>query len=364
MPHSRSGDRAQPHDPGADRWPPNPAARDSGSLDLSVREPTAGRLIDRIGDPGSVPVVLDGGLATRLEARGHDLSSHLWSARMLLDGPEEVREAHRDFFAAGAEVATTASYQLSFEGLASAGLGPAETERLLRLSVAVARDAAVGFDDGPQRWVAGSVGPYGAARADGSEYRGDYGLSVADLRNWHRRRLQTLAEAGPDVLALETIPCLAEVEALLAEVDGSGMPCWLSLTNVADRTRLGEPVAEAFTMARDVREVVAVGVNCCATTGLADIVELAAQTSGKAAVAYPNSGEGWDPAARAWRGPGRFDPADAPAWVSAGARLIGGCCRVTPTQIHQIATLVGEASTPGAARSAADDPASWRCLGG
>jgi homocysteine S-methyltransferase len=340
MPNSRPSDRAHPHGPGAERWPPNPAAHGSGSPGSSARAPLAERVVDRIVDLGSTPVVLDGGLATRLEARGHDLSSHLWSARMLLDDPEEVREAHRDFFAAGAEVATTASYQVSFEGLATAGLGPAETERLLRLSVSVARDAAEGFDDRRQRWVAASVGPYGAARADGSEYRGDYGLSVADLRNWHRRRLQTLMEAGPDVLALETIPCLAEAEALLAEVDGSGMPCWLSLTNVADRTRLGEPVVEAFAMARDVPEVVAVGVNCCATTGLADIVQLAAQTSGKAAVTYPNSGEGWDPAARAWRGPGRFDPADAPAWVSAGARLVGGCCRVTPTQIHQVATLV------------------------
>src|SRR5215207_1083443 len=147
MPNWRLSDRAQPPDRGADGWPPQPAAQGSGSPGSSVREPLAAGLVDRIGDRRSTPVVLDGGLATRLEARGHDLSSHLWSARMLLDGPEVVREVHRDFFAAGAQVATTASYQLSFEGLASAGLGPAETERLLRLSVWVARDAAESFDD-------------------------------------------------------------------------------------------------------------------------------------------------------------------------------------------------------------------------
>ena len=114
-----------------------------------------------------------------------------------------------------------------------------------------------------QRWIAGSVGPYGAALADGSEYRGDYGVSVAELREWHRPRIALLAEAGADLLALETIPCLAEVEALLAEVAGTGVPCWLSLTCAGEQTRAGEPASEAFAMvARRRAEVVAVGVNC------------------------------------------------------------------------------------------------------
>ena len=173
------------------------------------------------------PVVLDGGLATQLEAQGADLSTALWSAQLLIDDPAAVVAAHRAFFAAGARIATTASYQ-------------APTELAAR-SVDLARQALAGFDDDQDRWVAGSVGPYGAALADGSEYRGDYGLSVAELRAWHRPRIAALAEAGPDLLALETIPCLAEVEALLAEVAGTGMPCWLSLTCTGERTRAGEP---------------------------------------------------------------------------------------------------------------------------
>ena len=191
------------------------------------------------------PVVLDGGVATHLEARGHDLSSHLWSARMVIDEPDEVIAAHRDFFVAGAQVATTASYQASFEGLARLGLDRATAVAVLtatvhladraRRELATASDAAApddaathhgagsaGTGDGP-RWVAASVGPYGAALADGSEYRGDYGLSVAELARWHRPRLEVLADAGADVLALETIPCLAEVEALLSLVDGAGV---------------------------------------------------------------------------------------------------------------------------------------------
>lgn len=282
------------------------------------------------------PIVLDGGLATRLEARGHDLSTDLWSARLLAENPDEVTAAHRDFFEAGAQVATTASYQVSYEGLAAVGIDAAGTARLLALSVELARRAADETPGADQRWVAASVGPYGASLADGSEYTGDYGLTVAQLRAWHRPRLAALIAAGPDVLALETVPCLAEVEALLAEVSGTAVPSWLSLTNQGPVTRRGESLGEAFALAREVPEIIAVGVNCCSAVGLESILADAVASSGKPAVAYPNSGEGWDGPRRTWTGEPAFDPAAAPGWVRAGAALVGGCCRVTPADIADV----------------------------
>ncbi len=166
--------------------------------------------------------MLDGGLATLLEAHGHDLSSELWSARLLAENPAAITAAHREYFEAGAQVAITSSYQASFQGFAQLGLDRGQAEDLLRRSVRLAREAAESADPAlgrpAQRWVAASVGPYGAALADGSEYRGDYGLTVRELREWHRPRLEILADSGADVLALETIPCLAEAEALLDEV--------------------------------------------------------------------------------------------------------------------------------------------------
>jgi homocysteine S-methyltransferase len=285
-------------------------------------------------------VVLDGGLATALEARGHDLSSGLWSAGLLLDQPDAVVAAHRAFFAAGAHVATTASYQVSFSGFAARGLGPADTASALRRSVELAERARSAMPPDRPRWVAASVGPYGAALADGSEYRGDYGLSVAELRAWHRPRLQALMDTTADVLALETIPCLAEVEALLAEVHGTGAPCWLSLTCSGMTTRAGEPVDEAFAMAADVPEVVAVGVNCLDPADVPELVSRAAVLSGKPAVAYPNSGETWDAAARSWQGSPAFAASSVQQWTAAGARLVGGCCRVLPETIAAVATAV------------------------
>ena len=191
--------------------------------------------------------------------------------------------------------------------------------------------------------MAASVGPYGAALADGSEYRGDYGLSVAALRAWHRPRLAVLAEAGADVLAIETVPCLAEVEAVLAEIDGTGIPCWLSMTCASGTTtRAGEPVSEAFAMARDVVEVIAVGVNCLPPAECRPLVAAAAEGSGKPVVVYPNSGEEWDAAARSWRGHGSFLAGEVSGWVADGARLVGGCCRVRPAEIAAMAAeLVG-----------------------
>jgi homocysteine S-methyltransferase len=289
------------------------------------------------------PLVLDGGLATELERRGHDLSGSLWSAQVLRDDPSEVVAAHRAFIEAGARVVETASYQASFEGLAAAGLDADQTRALLRRSVELARDAS---GDEPV-WVAASVGPYGAARADGSEYTGAYAdeLDVTALRLFHRERLRVLADAGADVLALETVPCVAEAQALVEEAELVGVPAWLSLTTVTTPdgrvlTRRGEPAEAAFAVARDSAAVVAVGVNCTDPIRVPAAVRLAARISGKPVVVYPNSGESWDARARAWTGPARFDPLDVEDWARAGARLVGGCCRVTPDAIAGLAAAL------------------------
>jgi homocysteine S-methyltransferase len=288
-----------------------------------------------MGPLGPAVLVADGGLATALEARGHDLADPLWSARLLLEAPEEVLAVHRAFFRAGADLATTATYQASFQGFAARGLDPGAAVRLLRLGVELARQAA---DEEGGGVVAASAGPYGAALADGSEYRGRYGLPVRALRDWHRPRLEVLAEAGPDLLALETVPDATEGEALAAAVAGLGVPAWLSYTVSGDRTRAGQPLAEAFAVAADVDEIVAVGVNCCAPEDVGPAVALAREVAGKPAVAYPNSGEGWD--GHDWTGGSRFRPADAAGWVAAGARIVGGCCRVTPADIAALARAV------------------------
>jgi homocysteine S-methyltransferase len=275
------------------------------------------------------PVVLDGGLATQLEAAGHDLSDELWSARLLADDPDAIVAAHRAFLDAGASVITTASYQAGLAILAARGLdGPA----LLRRSVELARLAASGYDR--PVWIAASVGPYGATLADGSEYRGRYGLTMDELVAFHRPRLELLAAAGPDVLALETIPDTLEAQALLRALDGIDVPAWLSYTVDGGLTRAGQSLVEAGALVRDHPGIIAVGVNCSSPSDAVAAVPVLMAASGKPGVLYPNSGETWDAARRHWRG-----TASTVDLTATGAALVGGCCRVFPSDIAALAAL-------------------------
>lgn len=285
------------------------------------------------------PVVLDGGMSNQLESAGHDLSDELWSARLLAERPEAIVEAHLAYFEAGADVAITSSYQATFEGFAKRGIPHERAAELLGLSVELAREAARrAHTKGVARplWVAASVGPYGAMLADGSEYRGRYGLSVAELERFHRPRLEVLAAAAPDVLALETVPDADEARALLRGVRGLGVPAWLSYSVAGDRTRAGQPLEEAFALAADADEIIAVGVNCCAPEDVDGAIATAARVTGKPVVVYPNSGEAWDAEARAWTGRSSFAAEQVAGWERAGARLVGGCCRVGPGAISGI----------------------------
>jgi homocysteine S-methyltransferase len=285
--------------------------------------------------PHDTVLISDGGLATELEARGHDLSDDLWSARMLVDAPAEIMAVHCAFFRAGASVATTASYQASFDGFAERGIGRDDAARLMRRSVELALTAR--DEVGGQRWVAASVGPYGATLANGEEYVGRYGLSVAHLADWHRPRLEVLAGAGADVLAVETVPDVDEAEALVGLVHEFGVPAWLSYTIAGTTTRAGQPLADAFAVAAGVPEIVAVGVNCCAPEDVEHAVLVAAEVTGKPVVVYPNSGEEWDGERRTWVGQSHWSTQLAPRWAAAGARVIGGCCRVRPDDIASLA---------------------------
>jgi homocysteine S-methyltransferase len=303
-------------------------------------------------------VVLDGGMATQLEAQGEDLSDRLWSARLLVDRPRAIVEAHLAYYRAGAQVATTASYQATFEGFAARGIGHDDAVGLLRRSVALAveardayrdevaaadRSVTGRFEPGPL-FVAASVGPYGAMLADGSEYRGRYGLTTGALRDFHRERLAVLAGTDADVLAVETIPELEEavaVTGLLGEVEG--VAAWISFS-CADggHLRSGVPIEEAVAAVAGEPGVLAVGINCTAPEHAEELVGRIRATTDLPIAVYPNSGEGWDATERRWIGvPGpTVDGATAAGWLAAGATLIGGCCRVTPDRIREVATAL------------------------
>jgi len=305
-------------------------------------------------------VVLDGALATELERRGCDLDDPLWSAKLLIERPELIRQLHADYFVAGADCAISASYQASFAGFARRGIGETEAAELMARSVRLAAEARDGFwaDAGggggrPRPFVAASVGPYGAILHDGSEYRGDYGLSEAALADFHRPRIAVLLAAGADLLACETIPCLAEARALLRLLgEFPAARAWVSFSARDEaHTAQGEPLAACLAEVGAHPQVVAVGVNCTAPRFIPAIVAAARAATDRPIVVYPNSGERFEAATNSWAGEAACDAfaSDARAWYVAGARLIGGCCRTTPEHIRELAAWVREMPGPGGA---------------
>ncbi len=295
------------------------------------------------------PIVVDGGLATELEAAGHDLSDQLWSARLLLSEPDAIEAVHLAYYRAGAQVATTASYQASIPGFAAAGLDRVTALEAIRRSVALAQRARDRFATEAGRsidglLVAGSVGPYGAMLADGSEYTGDYDPGDATLRDVHAPRIEALIEAGVDLLAFETIPTVREAEVLLDLLAESGATAWLSYQcRDTESTAAGEPVAEAFALAAGAAGVVAVGVNCGPPRNVPTLLAAAAAAAPHMPlIAYPNRGDTWEAAARLWvaNDGNRYDPRVVATWSMLGATWLGGCCGTGPAEIAELARSI------------------------
>ena len=287
----------------------------------------------------SRPLIVDGGLATGLEELGHSLDSRLWSAGVFLENPRAVEELHLAYIEAGAEILITASYQMSFDGLADAGLDHAAATEAMQRTVEVARRARE--RSGKSARIAASVGPYGATLADGSEYRGQYGLSVQELVEFHRERFEVLLASDADLLAIETIPSFEEAEALVELLYGTEQArAWVSFS-CRDGAQIsdGRKLSDAAALLDGCDGVVAIGVNCTAPQYVASLMDEIRRASGKPIIVYPNSGESWDAPRRRWSGrsAGTEFCRLAESWAGKGAWAIGGCCRVGPQIIRELA---------------------------
>ena len=291
-------------------------------------------------------LILDGGLATELEARGFDLNHPLWSARLLREAPGAIAAVHRAYLEAGADCITSASYQATVDGFVREGLSRSAATDLLLLSVRLATDTRDTFWSvsanraGRKRpLVAASVGPYGAALANGAEYTGDYDRDEGGLLAFHRERFLLLAASGADLLACETIPSAAEARALASLVaECEGVAAWFSFScrdglHISD----GTPLADCARFLASHPQVLAIGVNCTSPEFARSLVATAAAVTTKPVVAYPNSGESYDAATKTWSGGAATDWGRlGREWRDAGARLIGGCCRTGPGHVRAL----------------------------
>ena len=301
-------------------------------------------------------LIVDGAMGAELERRGCDLADPLWSAKVLLETPDVVAAVHRDYLAAGADIICTASYQATVPGLTRRGLSVDEALGVIRLSAEIAVRERDAFWEGqnsaarasrPRPMVAGSVGPYGAFLADGSEFRGDYPLDRRVLAGFHAPRIRALLEGGAEVLACETLPSSGEALILadLLDVDFPEAAAWISFSaRDGGHISNGEPVGPAVRALGARRNVRAVGVNCTDPRHIGQLISTMARVTDRPLIVYPNGGGEWDAASKTW---GAADPASetlaqrAGDWRARGARLIGGCCRTTPADIAALARALG-----------------------
>lgn len=288
--------------------------------------------------------MIDGGLATELEALGANIDGPLWSAHVLEDEPEKVQAVHRAYIEAGAQCIATCSYQVSRMGYAECGLAPERADAALLKATALARGVAAEFP-GRRVLIAGSLGPYGAALHNGAEYHGNYDCLHAGLVRFHRERIEVLAgatgEQKPDLLAFETVPSLDEARAIAEALDDAPeLPVWFSFScRDGEHVSHGERVTECAAFVAALPQTVAVGVNCVPPSWIPRLVAELKSASDKPVLVYPNSGEGWDAEHRCWTGKSdaREFGAEAAEWFAGGAEIVGGCCRTRPAHIRGVA---------------------------
>ncbi|XP_078163947.1 homocysteine S-methyltransferase family protein isoform X1 [Carex rostrata] len=317
---------------------------------MGVTKNALEQLLERAGGCA----VIDGGFATQLEALGADINDPLWSALCLISNPDLIKKVHMQYLEAGADVLITSSYQATIPGFLSKGLSIDEGEQLLQRSVKLAIEARDNFwtllQKGPKHGynralVAASIGSYGAYLADGSEYSGLYGPDIVldKLKDFHRRRLQALVNARPDLLAFEAIPNKLEAQAIVNLLDEQkvDIPSWICFSSVdGNHIPSGDSFKECFEILNNCETISAVGVNCTSPHFIDKLIYEFKKFTKKPIVVYPNSGEIWDGRAKKWMPSECFGDASfeelARKWHESGANLIGGCCRTTPKTIRAI----------------------------
>ncbi|WP_085246587.1 homocysteine S-methyltransferase [Gilliamella mensalis] len=296
-------------------------------------------------------IIIDGALASELQRRGCDLNDSLWSAKVLIEKPELIRQVHYDYFKAGADCAITASYQATPLGFEKKAITFDKSIKLIKASVELAQQAKQQYLNETKQnktlLIAGSVGPYGAYLANGSEYTGDYQLTETEFITFHHHRIEALIEANVDILACETLPSFNEIKALIKLIQQfPTTKAWFSLT-LKDAQHLsdGTPLSQVIDYLNNQEQIVSIGINCIALENVTPALEVLNQLTSKPLIVYPNSGEQYDPTTKQWYKNHQHNCTfsnQLPTWIKLGARLIGGCCQTTPNDIEEIVGVVNQ----------------------
>ena len=294
----------------------------------------------------SAPVILDGAMGTELERLGAPMHDSVWCARALEDYPDLVRDVHRSYIEAGADVITTNTYASPRHSLAPGGLADRVEEWNVR-AVALAHEARDTADSPRTVYVAGSVSTFGSFGR----------LTPSELASGLCEQARILVEHGVDLLLLETLGSKRDaVEAGVEAIVGLGLPVWVAMSCMQSRdsreVMLGveesqvhsdvgdrqgyEPFgpAVAAVMARGASAALMMHSDLKVTRSALD--SIAAHYDGPRG-AYPNAGHWLRPQ---WAFVDQVSPEtyaeEACGWIESGARIVGGCCGIGPVHIKAV----------------------------
>lgn len=294
-------------------------------------------------------LVSDGGMGTEIEKLNIIKNPELWSSDALINHPNAIYKIHQAYLKSGANILTTATYQANPIFLKAQHAILSNGHTLIGRAVDIVKKVKTDFVNAnpfeQQPLIAGSVGPYGAYLNDGSEYTGNYDLTIDTLKKFHYPHLKLLAENDVDFFAFETIPNFTEATALndlLRESFPNSM-AWLSLS-INDNLDLCDdtPLAKVLNYIADNPQIFAIGVNCTNIENINPIIQILKTHTSKAIVVYPNNGDIYNKEEGKWipRADSPSFTEVVPTWIKSGATIIGGCCRTTPKDIQDISNIV------------------------
>lgn len=283
-------------------------------------------------------VLLDGGMGQELIRRCTAGATPLWSAQVMLDQPDIVRDLHIDFIQAGARVITLNSYSATPERLAQNG-DASMFEKIQGLAIRVAHEARdMARVEGVK--IAGCLPPLVASYRP--ELSPDYAVSLETYR-----QIVDVQAPHVDYFMAETIASVKDTRACATAAKESGKPVWFGLTVADDcsgNLRSGEPLDSALTVLNDIG-VSATLINCSQPESISACWETLLQHNGPIG-AYANAFTSIDKLnpggtvdvlqARSDLNPEQYAQV-AVDWVEQGAAIVGGCCEVGPEHISVLA---------------------------
>ena len=287
-------------------------------------------------------ILLDGALGTELERRGVSTALPLWSAQAVLDAPEHVRAIHEEYARAGADILTAATFRTTPRAVAAAraagGAGAGlDALMLTRAAISLCAEARAKEGAGREILIAGSIAPLEDC------YAPERAPDAAAAEREHAEQARRLADAGADLLLVETMGTIRESVAAAKGAAQTGLPLLVSFICGDGAVLLGgEPLADAA-RAVEAAGVDAILVNCTGVDAMAACLDTLSRSTSLPIGCFPNAGSP-DLASGVWR----FDSTMTPerfaheglTWVQAGAQIVGGCCGTGPAHIRALRDLL------------------------